>query len=240
MGRQLFQVIAAPLVEWLREVGFPLTHPAIRFYPDGSLWTDDDRALAWKHEQYGVTQYVQQFIHRRRTDGYGSCRFRAVAAFGGDEDVAPNYLLTYPGWYDHMLVEYDEQGLLMYPGIFKEAHRDEFDSRQVRVTIELYRRLNRTIVEELADVVRRWFVGIGSKGVFDDGGITSISAVMQYRGREAGFTLNAQHSGQDTMNTLYLAVLGWGLTSRQPLCTLNLAAKGDEMVFSSDSSVRLR
>jgi hypothetical protein len=83
MERPLFEIIAAPLVDWLRVQGFPLPQPPIRYYPDRSLWTNDHRVLQWTHE-CGAIQAVQQLIHHKLPGAYDTCRFRPLTPFGGD------------------------------------------------------------------------------------------------------------------------------------------------------------
>ncbi len=53
------------------------------------------------------------------------------------------------------------------------------------------------------------------------------------------FELDATESGQDTLNTLYLAVLNWGMNKRRPLVLTDLAAGKNEPVYTSDQSVPL-
>jgi hypothetical protein len=88
--------------------------------------------------------------------------------------------------------------------------------------------------------VRQWFADIGSKGVFEDVGVLSVSPAVRYLGRDAGFELDARGSGQETLNTLYLAVLNWGMERRVPLRLIDLAPDRNESVFTSDVSVPLR
>jgi hypothetical protein len=92
--RQLICIVTAPLVEALRAEGFPMPQPPIRFYPDGSLWTDDNERLLRKT---GKAINVPAPLVRN-----GSCAFCPLAAFGGDRDDAPNYQVFYPGSCDWM------------------------------------------------------------------------------------------------------------------------------------------
>jgi hypothetical protein len=233
--RKSFFIITAPLVEWLRAQAFPMPQPPIRFYPDGSLWSDDYNVLmTGKNPPQGV----EQLIHHRLPGAYTSCRFRALAAFGGDYRTAPQYGLLYPGSCTWM--GSNELGVLMYPGIFKEATPDEYDLRQVRVLVRLRRKMSSDVAEELAAVVKNWFLEIGSVGVFGEAGVRSISPVMRVAGTDAGFELDAAGSGQETLNTLYLAILNWGMAQCRPLTMIGLAPGPGEKVFHSDLSLALR
>jgi hypothetical protein len=238
MQRRTFEIISAPLVEWLRTQNFPMRSPPIRFYPDGSLWTDDHRLLIWKNTPGGV-QAVQQLIHHKLPGAYGSCRFRMLAPFGGDWQVAPNYSLTYPGAYSWLVSEFDvnELSTLMYPGICRAASEDEYDLAHVRVLVRLYRKVTQGIAEQLARALRQWFTEIGSVGVFGEAGVSSISSELRYRGREAGFEIDASGSGQETLNTLYLAILNWCMDRSYPLALIDLAPDRNEKVFASKPSV---
>lgn len=215
-----------------------MPEPPIRYYPDGPLWTNDYRVLQWTIKELGAVQAVQQLIDLSLPGGSATCSFRPLAPFGGGSPLAPCFSVTYPGSCDWM-GEY-ELGALMYPGLLKAAAEDEDDLAHVRVRVNLRRKYTQAVAEELAGVVRRWFVDIGSKGVFEEAGIQSIAPTMRYLGRDAGFDLDAQGSGQETLNTLYLAILNWGMERRRQLCLTELASDRNEPVFASDLSVPLR
>jgi hypothetical protein len=235
--RKSFFIITAPLVEWLQSEAFPMPQPPIRFYPDGSLWSDDyDVLMTSKNPPQGV----EQFIHHRLPGAYTSCRFRALAAFGGDCRTAPQYGLLYPGSCTWMGPKDLELGVLTYPGIFKDATPEEYDLRQVRVLVRLRRKISSDVAEELAAVVKRWFLEIGSVGVFGEAGAKSISPLMRVAGCDGGFQLDATGSGQETLNSLYLAILNWGMAQRRPLTMIDLAPEAREKVFQSDLSLALR
>ncbi len=144
--RQLFHIIAAPLVDWLRKQDFPMPQPPIRFYPDGSLWTDDYSVLRWTHEsviggrKHRELQGVEQLIHHYLPGAYTSVRFRPLGAFGGSQDD---------------------------------------DLSHVWVLVRLRRKFTVALAEELAGVVQRWLTEIGSKGVFGESGLKSISPVLR-------------------------------------------------------------
>ena len=244
MQHRLFYIITAPLVDWLRTQDFPMPQPPIRFYPDGSLWTDDYSVLRWSYrsviggrmhtEPLGVEQLIQYYL----PGAYHSCRFRPLAGIIGNRETTAQYALLYPGSCDWMGEH--ELGVLTYPGIFQDGSQDEHDPAHVRVLIGLRRNLTKTVAEELACIIRQWFEDIGSKGVFGEAGVASLSAEMQFCGRVAGFELDARGSGQETLNTLYLAVLNWGMAQHRPLCMINFAADRSEAVFASDLSVSLK
>jgi hypothetical protein len=242
--RQLFYIIAAPLVDWLRKQDFPMPQPPIRFYPDGSLWTDDNRVFLWiPQSAFGQRvrsdiRDVVRLIHHNLPDAYTSVCFRPLAAFGGDNDIAPQYNVLYPGSCYAWMGEH-EHGALMYPGIFKNALEDEYDLARVRVLIRLRRKFTAALAEELAGVLRQWFREIGSVGVFGEAGLKSISPALRWLDKCAGFELDATGSGQETLNTLYLAVLNWGMNQKRPLVLTDLAADKGEPMFASDQSVPL-
>jgi hypothetical protein len=241
--RRLFSIIAAPLVDWLQRQDFPMPQPPIRFYPDGSLWTDDHRVLLWTHEsiiggrKHRELAGVQQLIHYNLPGAYTSVCFRPLAAFAGGDDVTPQYDVLYPGACTWMGEH--ELGALMYPGIFQETAEHEYDLAHVRVLIRMRRRFTAAVAEELASVLRNWFAEIGSQGVFGESGLKSISPGLRWLDKCAGFELDARGSGQETLNTLYLAVLNWGMKQRRPLVLTELAADQSEPVFGSGQSVSL-
>jgi hypothetical protein len=51
--------------------------------------------------------------------------------------------------------------------------------------------------------------------------------------------MDARQSGQETLNTLALAVLAWGYDYDRPLNIIHLAANRYEDVFKSDTAVPL-
>jgi hypothetical protein len=133
-----------------------------------------------------------------------------------------------------------EIGALMYPSAYTAPEDDEADLARLRVRVDLRRTFSPKVAEELAGVLRRWFDDVGSKGVFGEAGVASISTAMRYLDRCAGIELDARGSGQETLNTLYLAVLNWGMNQRRPLVMTHLAADRNEPVFASNLSVPLR
>jgi hypothetical protein len=239
----MFYIIAAPLVDWLRKQDFPMPQPPIRFYPDGSLWTDDYEVLRWINEsviggrKHRELQGVEQLIHHRLPGAYTSIRFRPLGAFGGNQDIAPNYGVLYPGACTWMGEH--ELGALMYPAILKEVTEDEYDLAHVRVLVKLRRKFTAALAEELAGVLRQWFKEIGSVGVFGKSGLKAISPALRWLDKCAGFELDARGSGQETLNTLYLAALNWGMNQKRPLVLTDLAANRSEPVFASDQTVPL-
>jgi hypothetical protein len=69
-------------VELLQAEDFPMPQPPIRFYPDGSLWTDVYQRLVRKS---GKAVNVPPPLVLN-----GTCLFRPLAPFGGDQFGAPN------------------------------------------------------------------------------------------------------------------------------------------------------
>ena len=95
------------------------------------------------------------------------------------------------------------------------------------------------MAEELAGILRQWFADIGSKGVFGEAGLKSTSPTLHWLDKSAGFELDATGSGQETLNTLYLAVLNWGMNQKRPLVLTDLAADKNEPVFATNQTVPL-
>lgn len=226
--RQLFCIIASPLVERLRTRGSPIFSGSGRLYPDGSLWSDDlpywGRLVDWLRK----THYY----------GIGSTDFRPLAPFGGDQQPPPQCTLIYPAWYAALV---SESTILneVSPRNYSSVNEWEHDLAHLRVTISIHKRMNKAAAIEFAEVVRDWYSQIGSKGVFGEGGISLRSPLVHYRGREVGIEIDASSSGQETLNSLVLAALNWGMAKRLPLHTINLAAAPDAKVFASDQSVPL-
>lgn len=225
--RQLFYIVASPLVEGLRTKGSPIFSGSGRLYPDGSLWSDD----------LPYSGRLSDWIRRTNYYGAGSTAFRPLAPFGGDQDAAPQYVLQYPAWYAALVSEstiLNEVGPREVP-----VNEWEHDLAHLRVTISIHKKMSKATALELAEVVRDWHSEIGSKGVFDERGVSLRSSLMHCRGRKVGFEIDASNSGQETLNSLVLAALNWGMSKRLPLHTINLAAAPDAKVFASDQSVPL-
>jgi hypothetical protein len=129
----------------------------------------------------------------------------------------------------------------MYPVtyFYKGLSEEQYDLAHVRVLIQLRRKFTAALAEELAGVLRQWFVEIGSVGVFGEAGLKSISPALRWLDKSAGFELDATGSGQETLNTLYLAALNWGMNQKRPLVLTDLAADKGEPMFASDQSVPL-
>lgn len=225
--RQLFYIIASPLVEGLRTNGSPIFSGSGRLYPDGSLWSDD--------LQYSAR--LSDWIRRTNYYGTGSTAFRPLAPFGGDQEAAPDYILQYPAWYAALV---SESTILAEVGPREVPVNEwEYDLAHLRVTISIHKKMTKATAIELGEVVRDWYSQIGSKGVFDEGGVALRSPLMHYRGREVGIEIDASNSGQETLNSLVLAALNWGMAKRLPLHTINLAAAPDAKVFASEQSVSI-
>ena len=168
-------------------------------------------------------------------NGTGNCVFRALSPHGDKF-----YFVTYPGWYGWMLSEFDEAGLLMNPAMAQPVSDTESDLARIRVTVTLYRKWTMDSANQLADVIRGWFEETGSKGIFGEGPASSVSSQLHFRGKTAAFEIDGSSSGQETLNTLALAILNWGMLRRQPLRSIDVADTEAEKVFQSGSLVRLR
>jgi hypothetical protein len=132
-----------------------------------------------------------------------------------------------------------ETWAVAYPGVGKKATEDEYDLAHVRVLVRLRRKFTSTLAEELAGVLRQWFTEVGSVGVFGEPGLELISPALRWLDKCAGFEFDARRSGQETLNTPYLAVLNWGMNHKRPLSLTELAADKNEPVFVSDQSAPL-
>jgi hypothetical protein len=222
MARQQFEIIVPPLVERLHMENVPLPEPPYRSYPDGSLWVNDhgpgDRIrgiLAWE------------------SGGYGIVRWRALAPFGDQL-----YCATYPGWYNVMLRRHDESGVCATPSL-NPVSKEELDLGHIGIMVQLHRKFSKEMAEDLAHAVRNWFEEVGSKGVFGEHGASSLSPVMSYLGKDASFEIDISESGQDTLNTLVLAILNWAMSTRRPLYCIAMAIDEYEPVLKSQLSVSL-
>ncbi len=95
------------------------------------------------------------------------------------------------------------------------------------------------MAEELADSMRTWYASTGSKGVFEEPGVLSISPEIRYLGRDAVFEIDASGSGQETLNTVYLAILSLCIARRFPLALIDLSAAPDLKALGSKFTARL-
>ncbi len=231
MARDLAGIILEPMVGWVKAAGYSLTGDQFRYYPDGSVrWLGDS----------DFSRTFRQLLQYQVPGAYGNSCFRPLAVFGGGLNLGTVWDLTYPGSYGHFLGEFDELGLGLGPGAGRLVAAFEHDPARVQVGITMYRKITHKIADELAVVVKQWFSEIGSKGVFGEEGVRSLSHMMHYSGRQAYFEINATDSGQETLNTFYLAVLNWGITKRQPLLSIDLAAEWREKLLASEKQVPLK
>src|SRR5579863_2933560 len=239
MEHKHIYIVSAPLVEWLRKQDFEMPQPPIRFYPDGSLWTDDPNVLLWTHEyKIGGQMHrevcgIPRLFLEKLPGACVSCSFRPLGPFWKVGGIARHYCLLYPGSCKWLIAS--GGGVVMYPVSNIDPSPQEKDLRHVRVLVELRRQMTEAVAQELGNSIRQWFDKIGSKGVFGEAGVVSISPVMLYCGRDACFEVNASGSGPETLNSLYLAVLTWAMTRRRPLSLVDLAPDVKEACFGSNS-----
>lgn len=215
-------LISAPLVRRLRDEGFPPPDPPSRYYPDGSLWPTD--------RQTYVT--IHTLLESART-GYGNLLWRALAPFG-----STLHTVLYPGIYNVLLRRFDESGVVATPSL-NPPSREEHDLGQIRVKVQLHRKFSRAAAEDLASAVLAWFTDVGAKGVFGERGMSAISPVVHYLKKDASFTLDMRDSGQETLNSMVLAILNWAMNTRRPLYWIAMAIEEWEPVLKSEQSVPL-
>jgi hypothetical protein len=145
--------------------------------------------------------------------------FRPLAPFGNHDCY-----ISYPGWYGELCGKFSESGPLLAPGGGGPTLRCEYELNRVRVLVQLHRKLTKDAADELANALRNWFLEVGSKGVFAEGGMTSISSVLRYQSKDATFDVDASHSGAHTLVTLVLAILDWALDCRRAINLVTFVA----------------
>lgn len=229
MDRDIAGIIAAPLVDWVKAAGYLLKGPSYRLYPDGSL--------RWEGAS-DFSNTVFRCLNHDVPEGIAQCGFRTVAALGGGPFAGTAWSLTYPGSYAWFLKKFDECVLNLGPQDGRLVSENERDLTHLRVLVKMYRKITAVVAEEFGQAVRRWFVDIGTRGVFGEAGITSISPTFRYLDRDVALELNAVGSGQETLNTLYLAILNWGMSGHHPLDSIDLAPDQYEKVFASTTSTK--
>ncbi len=208
MQPQLWGIFMRPLVDLLRAADVAFSEPTLRFYPDGSVLTRTDCDF-----------YRQARSIIRQTEGWEPMTWlRPLAPFGQRE-----YVISYPGWYGALVGKYEEMHVMVVPGGLTSIWEREYDISEVRVWIQLHRKFARGVPEELAEALKRWFATIGSKGALGEVGVSSLSQLLQYLGKDATFSMDASRSGEHTLNSLILAILSWGMAGRRPLRWIDLA-----------------
>jgi len=229
MARELRQIVVAPLVYRLRMAGLDLSEtPRVRFYPDGSLWIAEqsfcDRAMMAFGSRNGAMPHTLACVG-----------FRALAAFGDRI-----YDIFYPAEYAQILMKYDELGMGVRPaaGALRAEEEQQLDC--LIVMVRLYRQLSLKMAEELASALRDWWQGSGQSGVFGERGAIGISPQLHYRGKVAWFELDARGSGQETLNSLVLSILGWAIAKSYPLFLIDLAtSRYEEALRAAATTVPL-
>jgi hypothetical protein len=136
--------------------------------------------------------------------------FRPLAPFGSHDCY-----ISYPGWYGKFCGKFSENGPLLAPGGGGQRLRCENELSRVRVLVQLHRKFTEETANECASALRHWFIAIGSKGVFDEAGMTSLSPVLRYQVKDATFDVDASQSGAHTLITLVLAIMTWAMECRR-------------------------
>jgi hypothetical protein len=234
MARELCTIATSPLVEQLRGADISLSQQGVRFYPDGSMLV----VYEMNAKLFGE---ISDVFRQIAPEGVGLVGFRSLAPFGDR-----TYDLLYPGWYADKVDKLTGSGVLIGPGIAARRVPAEDDPSHLRVSLDFYRALPRDGLTDLACALRTWFADVGSKGAFEEGGASSISSHLRYHDKRVAFELDLHDSGMETVNTLILAVLSWGMSGRRPLSSFTFAggadrfhsdAGGDELSAESDATM---
>ncbi len=195
---QLVLLISDPLVDVLQKGGVLGSAEALDIYPCGTVRID----------AHGRSVMFDKL----RECEAGNVGFRALAAFG-----ERNYLLFYPGWFAQKVDRATGNAVFIYPGSGWSVVPSEYDVGVVRVLISFYRSCRQRAAESLSEVIGQWFSEVGSKGVFGERGLKDMSRHLRYRKSHCMVTVDVTGSGQETLNTLLLAVLNWGMSGPYPL-----------------------
>jgi hypothetical protein len=195
---QLVLIITAPLVDLLQKAGVLGSTESLDVYPCGAVQID--------------ARGQSMILDKLRELDAGNAGFRALAAFGESQ-----YLLFYPGWFAQKVDRATGNGVFIAPGDGWSVVPSEYDVGVVRVLISFYRSCHQRVAESLSQVIGRWFCEVGSKGVFGERGLKEMSRHLWYRDPHCMVTVDVTGSGQETLNTLLLAILNWGTSGPHPL-----------------------
>jgi hypothetical protein len=225
MEPQIEEIIHFQVIQELKLACFPIPTHSVRTYPDGSLWMDN----------YAFRDNASDFLRSRtRRQAVATMRFRPLGPFG--ESLIT---LTYPGSYAVYLSRFEECPLVISPAYVVKVLPQETELSQLNVRIQFHRQCSDDTARSLASSLLHWFDRIGRVGVFEEEGICSISQVLRILDQDVAFTLDASRSGQHTLNSLVLAILTWGISSKKPLYLIDLVCQPYEPVLSSTNAVAL-
>lgn len=225
MEVKIEEIIHAHVIQELKLAGFPIPTHRVRTYPDGSLWMDN----------YAFRDNATDFLRSRtRRQSVAFIRFRPLGPF--EESLTT---LTYPGSYAVYLSRFEECPLLISPAYGIKVLPQESDLSHLNIRVHFHRQCSEGTAVNLGRALLHWFRQIGSSGVFEEGGIGSISQRLRILDQDVAFSLDAGLSGQHTLNSLVLAILTWGMSSKQPLYRIELGCQPYEPVLSSTNSVTL-
>jgi hypothetical protein len=224
---ELAAIIEHHLVAELRQLGFPMSRPEFVSYPDGSLCFSADHKSV-----YALGDRIRGFCREAGLDDPGYHTFRTLAPF-----TKRFYNIFYPASYRAIYPRYEENGLLFGPGFGQPVSPQEYDLSHMRVFVEFFRKLTNDVVTDLARAVRVWFETIGSRGVFGEKGVSSLSPSLCYEATNAVFEIDASQAGEHTLNTVLLAIASWGIDRSRPLAVVMLMDECDPTVFKRGARV---
>ena len=159
MVKQSAAIVEHHLVDELNRVGFVMSGPECSFYPDGSLYWSDGREGA-----YAFCGRVRKACDAAGIDPIGHHRFRSLAPFRTSLFEGRVYELLYTGSYLAAFPRYEENGLLIGPGIGTGIDPKEYELNHLRIHIEFFRKADTRLAEDLAASIAVWFRTIGSRG----------------------------------------------------------------------------
>ncbi len=189
-------IITAPLIDLLQKAGVLGSTESLDVYPCGAVQMRAENLI----------------LDRLREWEAGNTGFRALAAFGERQ-----YILFYPGWFAEKVERATGNDISIAPGVGLSVVPSEYDVGVVRVLISFYRSCRQRVAESLSQVIGRWFSDVGSRGVFGERGLKEMSRHLWYRDPHCMVTVDVTGSGQETLNTLLLAILNWGMSGPHPL-----------------------
>jgi hypothetical protein len=238
MSKKVAAIVERHLVEEIGRLGFAMSEPECSFYPDGSLYWSDTGEGA-----YAFCDRVREVCDAAGLGPIGCHIYRSLAPFGTSLFERRFYQLLYTGSYLSCFPSYEENALLVGPGIGQGIDPKEYELNHLRVHIKFFRKADTRLAEDLAASIAVWFRTIGSQGVLGDNGISSVTSPLFFRAKKAGFEVDAAKSGEQTINTLLLAIINWGIERRRPIALIGLADVYErdffdrDKVFDSDTSV---
>jgi len=230
MRRQLWTIVVPAVMEELGSIGAARVSGLdshIKYYPDGAVCTPDP--------DKSIVDHVNSLLQAKGECPAANLVFRQLSCFDG-EIV---YQVLVPHRYARSVFKFDESVVCLSPGIGEFPREEEYDLGHLGLYLKFFPRLSSDQLEDLARTLWRWYLEIGQKGVWAEPGISGIGPALLYTDIEAAISLDATRTGQNTLNTLYLAVFDWAIDRRIPLDEIRLAAIRDTAVWSSKTFIPL-